>query len=182
MAGDSGHLATFSVLAVAGDPTTRNPAGHALSQAVAAACARTAGTVVGDAVARYDEDWNPRAFGDNFAQRGTPVALLETGGLTRTQPRTTRRGLVFLALVSGLQQLAQSSKDMIAPPDYLRLPVNRRGIFADVLLRGGKVRTPSGDTVRADLAFDVEQPGDDLEECVRRDSNRGRSLHRGGHG
>ena len=32
-------------------------------------------------VARFDEDWNPRAFGDNVTAWGTPVVLIESGGL-----------------------------------------------------------------------------------------------------
>ena len=32
-------------------------------------------------MARFDEDWNPRAFGDNITAWGTPVVLIESGGL-----------------------------------------------------------------------------------------------------
>ena len=37
-------------------------------------------------IARYDEDWSPRAFGDNLTAWGTPVVLIESGGLAPGRP------------------------------------------------------------------------------------------------
>ena len=32
-------------------------------------------------IARYDDEYNPRAFGDRISEWGTPVILIETGAL-----------------------------------------------------------------------------------------------------
>ena len=72
---------SIALLAVAGDPQgTLTPGPRAREARRVAARADARPPFVPGGVARYDEDWNPRAFGDNLTAWGTPVVLIESGG------------------------------------------------------------------------------------------------------
>jgi hypothetical protein len=62
--GDTGVLATNAVLAVAGDPEGTVTPGRLLAKRACSAIAETLAPFVPGGMARYDEDWSPRAFGD----------------------------------------------------------------------------------------------------------------------
>ena len=70
-------------------------------------------------IARYDEDWSPRAFGDNITAWGTPVVLIESGGLPPGRELSELTRLNFVALLTVLHDLA---KDDLAgrPVDHRR--------------------------------------------------------------
>ena len=178
MAGDTGKLATISLLSVAGDPDqTVTPgrrrtmrAGSAVVEALRAVS--NIGADIG--IGRYDEDWNPRAFGDNVTRWGTPVLLIESGGLP---PGGDLRDLTRLNVVGILHALAGLARNDLGGYDisaYRELPRNARGAWADVVFRDATlvrlagandagVATPV--TYRADLAFDVMRSDIDLAEC-----------------
>ena len=79
--GETGVLATIALLAVSGDPQGTLTPGRARAKRVCSKLARTLAPFVPGGIARYDEDWNPRAFGDNITAWGTPVVLIESGGV-----------------------------------------------------------------------------------------------------
>ena len=106
-------------------------------------------------IARYDEDWNPRAFGDNITAWGTPVVLVESGG---RPPGWSWEGLTrlnFVALLSVVSRLVADDLVDEDPGVYEALERNQGGRFVDVLVSGGQVWQPdAGPPYRADVAFD----------------------------
>jgi hypothetical protein len=164
--GATGRLATVALLAVAGDEEETMTPGRARARRVCAAIARSLRPFVPDGIARYDEDWNPRAFGDNIAGWGTPVVLIESGGLPPGwgYPDLTR--LNFVALLSVLSGLVED--DLVAedPAAYEALDRNQGGQWVDVLVSGGELWQPgAGPPYRADLAFDRLDPDPYLAAC-----------------
>ena len=99
--GDTGVLATIALLAgvgrQGGHPHARAGAGEAR---VAPTLARTLAPFVPGGIARYDEDWNPRAFGDNVTAWGSPVVLIESGGVPPGGRSTDLTRLNYVALLS----------------------------------------------------------------------------------
>jgi hypothetical protein len=164
--GDTGRLATVALLAVAGDAEGTMTPGRARARRVCAAIARSLAPFVPDGIARYDEDWNPRAFGDNITGWGTPVVLVESGGLPPGwgYPDLTR--LNFVALLSALSGLVED--DLVAedPATYEALERNQGSQWVDVLVSGGEVWQPgAGAPYRADVAFDRLDPDPYLAAC-----------------
>ena len=153
--GETGRLATVALLAVAGDAVGTMTPGRARARRVCAAIARSLQPFVPGGVARYDEDWNPRAFGDNITAWGTPVVLMETGGLPPGLGYADLTRLNFVGLLSALSLLV---KDDLADEDpvlYESLERNNDGDWVDVLVSGGTVWQPgAGPPYRADVAFD----------------------------
>jgi len=106
-------------------------------------------------IARYDEDWSPRAFGDNLTAWGTPVVLIESGGLPPDRPLTDLTRLDFVALLTALAELARDDANGHDPAVYEALPRNQTGTWFDVVLRGGQMIQPEPALpYRADVAFD----------------------------
>ena len=154
--GETGRLATVALLAVAGDPEGTLTPGRARAKRVCSAIARILERFVPGGISRYDEDWNPRAFGDNLTAWGTPVVLVESGG---RPPGWGWEGLTRLNFVALLGVLSRLAADDLAGEDpgvYEALERNQDGRFVDVLVAGGQVWQPdAGPPYRADVAFDL---------------------------
>ena len=163
---ETGVLATIALLAVSGDAQGTLTPGRARAKRVCAAVARTLAPFVPGGIARYDEDWNPRAFGDNLTAWGTPVVLIESGALPPGRSYADLTRLNYVALLTALHGLAT---DDLAGEDaslYEGLARNADGRYVDVLLEGGRVLQPPGvEPYRADLAFDVLDDDPALAAC-----------------
>ena len=154
--GDTGVLSTISLLAVSGDREGTLTPGRARAKRVCSAIARTLEPFVPGGIGRYDEDWNPRAFGDNVTAWGTPVVLIESGGIPPGRPLTDLTRLNYVALVTVLHGLVRDDLRGESPELYEGLKRNDDGSWTDVLLAGGRVWQPwAGEPYRADVAFDV---------------------------
>jgi hypothetical protein len=154
--GDTGRQATNAVLAVAGDPQGTLTPGRARAKRACAAIIETLAPFVPGGMARYDEDWSPRAFGDNLTAWGTPVVLLESGGLPSGRPYSDLARLNFVALVRVLADLARDDLAGHDPALYEALARNQSDVWSDVVVRGGRVQLPgSSEYSPAELAFDV---------------------------
>jgi hypothetical protein len=151
--GDTRVLASIALLAVAGDPAGTVTPGRLRAKRVASALAGTLAPFVPGGIARYDEDWSPRAFGDNLTAWGTPVVLIESGGLPPGRPLADLTRLNFVGLLAALGALAQDDALGHDPAVYEALPRNETNSWSDVVLRGGQVAGPGG-PYRADVAFD----------------------------
>ena len=167
--GDTGVLASIALLAVAGDRQGTLTPGRARAKRVCSLVARTVSAYVPGGVARYDEDWNPRAFGDNVTAWGTPVVLIESGGLPTGRPFTDLTRLNYVALLVVLDALARDDAAGEDPGVYEGLRRNAESLYVDVLVEGGRVAQPTApEPYRADVAFDVLD--DDREAACRTDA------------
>jgi hypothetical protein len=154
--GETGVLATISLLAVSGDREGTLTAGRARAKRVCSTIARTLAPFVPGGIGRYDEDWNPRAFGDNVTARGTPVVLVESGGVPPGRPLADLTRLNYVGLLTALHGLARDDLESETAGLYEGLLRNEDSLWTDVLLEGGRVWQPgAGDAYRADVAFDL---------------------------
>lgn len=154
--GGTGVLSSISLLAVAGDEKGTLTPGRMRAKRVASHIVRVLSPLIPGGIARYDEDWNPRAFGDNLTAWGSPVVLIESGGFPQGGgfPELTR--LNFVALVSVLDGLARNDLADSSPDAYDALLRNRADGFADVALTGVSILEPgSSKWFEADLVFDL---------------------------
>jgi hypothetical protein len=152
----TGRLSTIAVLAVSGDRAQTITPGRERAMRVCSAIVRALAPFVGESIARYDEDWSPRAFGDNFTAWGTPTVLLESGGLTPGRDLEELARLDYVALLVVLAGLAENDLAGYDHRDYQELPRTAPNGWADVVVRGGRILQPPGDEpYSADLAFDL---------------------------
>ncbi len=164
--GDTGVLATNALLAVAGDREGTLTPGRLRAKRACAAIVEALAPFVPGGMARYDEDWSPRSFGDNVTAWGTPVVLIESGGLNPDLgfPDLTR--LNFVAILSVLRDLVRDDLAGYDPQVYEDLKRNQGDSWVDVAVRGGEVLQPDTATpYRADLAFNVFRDDREVAGC-----------------
>ncbi len=178
--GDTGVLATNAVLAVAGDREGTVTPGRLLAKRACAAIVEALAPFMPGGMARYDEDWSPRAFGDNLTAWGTPVVLIESGGLPPGRNLEDLTRLNFVAILTVLQGLVRNDLEDYDPQVYTDLLRNESDAWADAVVRGGFIRQPGfDDPYRADLAFDLELDDRDAAGCATGDARRSQIVEIG---
>ncbi len=85
-------------------------------------------------IGRYSDDFEPRAFGDNFVKWGTSSVLIESGGWKNDTEKQFIRRLNYTALLSGFYMIANNIYENYTVEDYNSIPENDRSLF-DLLLR-----------------------------------------------
>jgi len=178
--GDTGELATNAVLAVAGDKEGTLTPGRLRAKRACAAIVEALAPFMPGGMARYDEDWSPRAFGDNVTAWGTPVVLIESGGLPPGRPFEDLTRLNFVAILTVLQELVRDDLKGYDPDVYNNLLRNESDVWADVVVLGGFIRQPGfASSYRADLAFNLDVDDRDAAGCVTGNTGRSRVVEIG---
>ena len=103
--------------------------------------------------ARYSDDFEPRAFGDNFQLAGTRTILIESGGLPNDPEKQTIRKYNFIMLISALAAIADGSYARMSLDDNEAIPLNSSGALHDVIVRQVEVPTPDGGSYPLDISF-----------------------------
>lgn len=165
--GETGVLSSISLLAVAGDEKGTVTPGRLRAKRVASRIVRTLAPFLPGGIARYDEDWNARAFGDNLTAWGSPVVLIESGGFPRGGGFRDLTRLNFISLVSILDGLARNDLADETPDLYDGLLRNKAEAYADVALVGASLLEPrSGKWFEADVAFDILASDQTISGCA----------------
>ncbi len=73
-------------------------------------------------IARFKDEYEPRAFGDNF-QKKCPTILIETGYLANDKHREYLRELNFYALLTAFDSIISKSYQEIDLINYLMIPL-----------------------------------------------------------
>ncbi len=122
---------------------------------VAAWLAADFGNAVAGRIAKYDDTFNPRAFGDQMQAWGTSTVLIESGALPDDPEKQRLRTLHAAALLGVLEAIATRSFERADPARYESLPFNRGGAY-DLLVVGGSLVVPGVGPLRADLAINFD--------------------------
>ena len=80
-------------------------------------------------VARYDDEFEPRAFGDNIQAWGTSTILIESGGFFSDPEKQEVRKMNFIALMNAFNSIANRSYASLHNEDYFNIPENDRLLF-----------------------------------------------------
>lgn len=155
-AGEDGLLVGIALLAPAADERrswgeVRTRARH-VSAVVAAALQRE----IPGRIARYDDTFTPRAFGDNMQAWGTSTVLIESGALPDDPQKQELRRLNVLAILAALESIADGTWEATPTSHYDDLPMNV-GIGNDVLLSGAQL-VVGGQAYPVDVAVVYDDP------------------------
>ncbi len=85
-------------------------------------------------IARYKDDFEPRAFGDNFVKNGISVILIESGFYRGDDKKDFVRKLNFIAIISALKSIAENSFSGTDHKNYFDIPENQE-LLLDLILR-----------------------------------------------
>jgi len=137
--------AAISLLSVAYDEARSMNDGRVLTKKLGAVIRDALEPYALGRIGRYDDSFEPRAFGDQLTLVGTPVLLIETGPWPDANPDPTLVKLNYVALVRSLHALADGSVHHADPARYDSLPENSGGGFHTVI-RGATVTRTEGET------------------------------------
>ena len=108
-------------------------------------------------IARWDDTFSPRSFGDLTTQWGASTVLIEAGGIEGDVQKQRLRKLYFLGLVAALDSIATGSHQGVSPALYRELPENG-DVWPDLLVRGGTLAVPGRPPMKADLLINFRNP------------------------
>jgi len=87
-----------------------------------------------DGVAKYDDTFSPRSFGDNFQRWGASTVLIESGGYKGDPEKQFIRKLNFIIILNSLVEIALDSYHQYGMAKYESLPFSVSQL-ADLVLR-----------------------------------------------
>lgn len=85
-------------------------------------------------VGRYNDDFEPRAFGDNMQKWGTSSVLIESGGFPHDPEKQQIRRLNFMLLLTALEAIATEGYASLDREKYWEIPENERYLY-DLIVR-----------------------------------------------
>ena len=138
IAGPNGKQVGISLLAPAISEDRRYDAVRSRARLVAARLAARIGAEIPGQVAKYDDSFNPRAFGDLIQTWGTSTVLIESGALAGDPQKQRLRALNAAGLLDALVAIGDGSYANADPDWYESLPQNRSVPF-DVVVKGALV-------------------------------------------
>ena len=86
-------------------------------------------------VGRYNDDFEPRAFGDNIQKWGTSAILIESGGYPGDLEKQEIRKLNYVSILSAIYAIGSGSYSALPLDDYYGIPENNRMLF-DLKIEG----------------------------------------------
>jgi len=102
-------------------------------------------------IARYSDEFEDRAFGDNLTRSGISTILIESGYFKDDVNKDFIRKLNFTALLSAFHSIAGENYEKIDYTKYLLIPENAERLF-DLLLKNVTIKC-SGSTFKVDIGI-----------------------------
>jgi len=113
--------------------------------------------LVTDHIAKYDDTFNPRAFGDLIGAWGASTVLIESGAWVEDPQKQYLRKANFVGILSALDAIATGRYAGYDPAVYDGLEFNGRRV-PDVLLAGGTLAVPGLPPLEADVLVNYGLP------------------------
>ena len=151
-AGEDGALVAIALLAPAADSARSWGPVRQRARKVSAVIVESLTPDLGSRMARYDDEFAPRAFGDNMQAWGTSTVLIESGIVVDDPQKQELRKLNVVALLSALHAIATGRYEGFSTTAYDELPMNN-SVENDLLLLGGQLVLGGAAPIRADIAI-----------------------------
>lgn len=149
--GDTREITALALLAPAFDAIGSDNPSRSTAKKIASFIADTAAPLAPGRIARYDDDFEPRAFGDAFQKSGYGTVLVESGHSKGDPDKMLVRKVNFVSLLAALERIAEGDIGELSARTYDTLPANGKRAY-DVIVRNVAVRS-SGASYRADLGI-----------------------------
>lgn len=113
--------------------------------------------LVGGHIAKYDDTYNPRAFGDLMGAWGASTILIESGGWRDDPQKQHLRKTNFVGILAALDAIATGHYADYDPDVYDNLQYNGSAL-SDLLVLGGTIVVAGLRPLKADILIDYERP------------------------
>jgi hypothetical protein len=158
--GTTRQFTAIALLAPPVDEERTDNAVRARAKQVAAGIASTLGELIPGRIAKWDDTFEPRAFGDNVQRWGTSTVLIESGGWPGDKQKMHLRAMNFVALLDAFRRMADGSWSSSRVDAYESLPFNMR-LGCDLLITNARIRpSPKAPAARVDVAVNIDEISD----------------------
>jgi hypothetical protein len=113
--------------------------------------------LVGGYIAKYDDTFNPRAFGDLMGAWGASTILIESGGWADDPQKQHLRKTNFVGILTALDAIATGGYEAYDPTVYGALEYNGRRA-TDLIILGGTIAVPGLPPLQADMLVNYDRP------------------------
>ena len=148
----SKNITAIAVLAPAFDVKKSTNAVRTRAKHLTAAFSTIVEQFVPDKVGRYDDTFEPRAFGDNMQKWGTSTMLIESGHALNDPEKNSIRKLNAVGMLATFYALATGEYGSSSIEAYESLPFNGKRVY-DVVIRNVQIDYGNGRKTRADLGI-----------------------------
>ena len=176
-AGREGFQVAIALLAPAADEEKSYGPTRTRARLLAATITEVLSHQVPGRLAKWDDTYEPRAFGDLMQQWGTSTVLIESGGLPDDPEKQGVRALNVVALLTAFDALASGRYQSADPEAYEQLPFNL-SVEYDLILAGGRIVVGNQESIMADIALAYDDPvaGRELRVEAVGDLNRAEAM------
>lgn len=126
---ESNKPATLSYLAPPTEPTLSVNSTRERAMCVIADIYQQLNSYLPQQIGLFDDEYEPRAFGDNFQAAGTSTILIEAGGYANDPEKQQIRKFYFASILWGLITIANKSYTKQTTANYFSIPPNNKQIF-----------------------------------------------------
>ncbi len=106
-------------------------------------------------IAKYSDEFEPRAFGDNFQKLGTSTILIESGGWKNDPEKQFIRKLNFIAILCAFKSIAERNYKKEKIKTYDDIPCNQE-LLRDIIFRN-LIYNVDGKKCLIDIAVMLEE-------------------------
>ena len=152
---NSNKPATLSFLAPSTDNTKNFPENHKKAVQLISCMISELTTFIPDQIARFSDEFYPKATGDNFQKAGYTTILMECGHYPLDYQRNNTRKFTALAILSALNAVLNADYQTVSDNFYYQTPVNDQKFF-DILYKGIKLKNESS-TIITDMGIQFEE-------------------------
>jgi len=155
--GATKEVSVIALLAPAHDESRGDNEVRRAAKKVASVFASAIGQFVPGHLSKYDDTFEPRAFGDNVQRWGTSTVLVESGGWPGDREKMFIRKLNFVGLLTSLYTLANGSYRTADPATYENLPFGTKYLF-DVVIRNARLQAnPGVSAATVDIGINLDE-------------------------
>jgi hypothetical protein len=151
-AGSSRDLTAIALLAPAFDEGKSDNDVRMRAKHLVSAFAESMNLFVKGKIVKYDDAFEPRAFGDNIQRWGTSTILVESGHCKSDPQKEFIRRINVTGLLSSLFSIATGEYLQSDMKSYTSLPFNSKKAY-DLIVRNVTVEPDAGRTFRVDLGI-----------------------------
>ena len=152
--GNSANQTHIAFLATTGDEAGTWTDSRLRAGKLANRLTRLTQQIIPNKVAKWTDEFNARAFGDTFQQRGYGLLLLESGGAGWDLEKQSLRQLNAAIILDAFHSIATGSYKQESIETYEALATNERQLF-DIKLTQAPLE-PTG-KIRADIGINLKE-------------------------
>lgn len=154
-AGKSGKQATVSFLATAYNEAKEWNEVRTKSMKVICGMIEFLETKIPGQIGRWNDDFEPRAFGDNIQKWGSSLILIESGGFPGDTEKQFIRKLNFVSILGALHSISTGAYGKYGLKDYEKIPQNDTWLF-DLKIKNARTEL-DGKVYETDLGINLNE-------------------------